>query len=245
MKTPLLTKNHTADAAIGAHRIVKAGSADRYVATATAATDALMGVSEYGCTAAGDGVDIIQSGIAEVYYGGTVTRGAPLTADGDGAAVAAGEGDRVIGYAVIAGVAGDIGEVLVIPGNGVSSFRAEITLTAAQVKALNAAPIALVAAPGAGKAIVPTLAVFFRSCLAKIQTHFARVVLSMAMRMTFSAVPVRVSKSLLKRRNEPNQANVRSTIQRFGRTAKPSTIRSEMCSTKPSFSLTNRTAVPR
>ncbi|BBL77327.1 hypothetical protein MishRS11D_44250 (plasmid) [Methylomagnum ishizawai] len=85
----------------------------------------------------------------------------------------------------------------------------------------------------------------FRSCLAKIQTHFARVVLSMAMRMTFSAVPVRVSKSLLKRRNEPNQANVRSTIQRFGRAAKPSTIRSEMCSTKPSFSLTNRTAVPR
>jgi hypothetical protein len=56
---------------------------------------------------------------------------------------------------------------------------------------------------------------------------------------------VKSSKSLLSRRKEPSQAKVRSTIQRFGRTADPSTIRSEMCRTKPNRSLTNRTAVPR
>ena len=112
---PGLTKNYTSDAAVSARRIVKAGSADGYVAQAAAATDYLMGVSELGCTAAGDRLDIVKSGLAPVEYGGTVTRGQPLTADGNGKAVAAapsaGSNARLIGFAEISGVSGDIGLV--------------------------------------------------------------------------------------------------------------------------------------
>lgn len=85
----------------------------------------------------------------------------------------------------------------------------------------------------------------FRVCLAKVQTQFASVFLSIAMRIIFSAVPVRISKSLLSLRNRPSQANVRSTTQRFGRTAHPSLILVEICRTSPSVSSTNFTAVPR
>ena len=58
-----------------------------------------------------------------------------------------------------------------------------------------------------------------RVCLAKVQTQFASVFLSMAMRIMFSAVAVRISTSLLSLRYRPSHAKVRSTIQRFGRTA--------------------------
>lgn len=46
-----------------------------------------------------------------------------------------------------------------VAGSGV--FVADVTITATQLKALNATPITLVAAPGANKALVPILAVFF------------------------------------------------------------------------------------
>ena len=42
--------------------------------------------------------------------------GALLTADGDGKAVTAADGNRVIGIAEVSGVAGDIGQVLLAPG---------------------------------------------------------------------------------------------------------------------------------
>jgi hypothetical protein len=161
MRNPGLTKNFTADAAIAAYRIVKAGSADGYVAIAAAATDALIGVSDLGCTAAGDRLDIILGGIAEVEFGGTVTRGNLLTSDASGKAIAAGEGDRTIGVAMVSGVSGDIGSVRVLPGGAQSTFRAEVTVTTGQLLALNATPKTLVAAPGAGKALVPTLITLF------------------------------------------------------------------------------------
>ncbi len=48
--------------------------------------------------------------------------------------------------------------------------------------------------------------VTLRSCLAKDQTHFARVSFIMAIRMIFSEVAVRISKSLASRRKLFNQA---------------------------------------
>jgi hypothetical protein len=161
MKTPGLTKNYTSDAAIAAHCFVKAGSADRYVAQAAASTDAIVGVSDLGCTAAGDRLDVIHGGIALIEYGGTVTRGQALTSDANGKAVSAGEGDRVGGFAMISGVSGDLGEILLAPAGGIAAFRDEVTVSSAELLALNATPKTLVAAPGAGKAIVPTLVTLF------------------------------------------------------------------------------------
>ncbi len=65
--------------------------------------------------ASGERVDVIEHGIAEVEFGGTVARGDPLTADADGKAIkaapAAGVNARIIGWAGVSVVAGDIAKV--------------------------------------------------------------------------------------------------------------------------------------
>lgn len=121
MANPVLTKSFTAEGAIGKFRIVKFGSGDGAVVQAAAATDALMGVADALGAESGRRADVIVQGVAEVEYGGNVTRGALLTADADGKAVAAapaaGANCRVIGVAMVSGVSGDIGSVLVSPGS--------------------------------------------------------------------------------------------------------------------------------
>lgn len=117
---PDLFKNYAAGAAIAAYRIVKL-SADDTVVQAAASTDALMGVvQQLGADAQGDRVDVAFGGIVEIEFGGNVTRGDPVTADADGKAVAAAPGAgvnaRIIGFATVSGVAGDIGRVRYAPG---------------------------------------------------------------------------------------------------------------------------------
>lgn len=119
MANTLLNKNATAEAAIAAYRIVKPGAADGGVLQAAAATDYLMGVCESVAPASGERCDIVKAGIAEVEFGGTVTRGQAVTADANGKAVAAapaaGVNARVIGFAEVSAVAGDIAPVLISP----------------------------------------------------------------------------------------------------------------------------------
>lgn len=120
MANTLLNKNYTAGAAIAAYRIVKPGASDGEVLQAAAATDSLMGVCESVGPASGERCDIVKSGIADVEFGGAVTRGGPVTADANGKAVAAapaaGANVRIIGYAEVSAVAGDISPVLIAPG---------------------------------------------------------------------------------------------------------------------------------
>lgn len=120
MANIILDKNYVAEAAIAACRIVKFGSADGQVVQAAAATDSLIGVCEMVGPALGERCDVIKSGIADVELGGTVTRGAAITADANGkgvaAAPAAGSNARIIGFAEVSGVSGDIIPVLVAPG---------------------------------------------------------------------------------------------------------------------------------
>lgn len=116
LSDPTLIKNYKAGGAITKFRIVK-HSADGTVVQAAAATDALLGVLGEIDAASADHVDVVLTGIAEVEYGGNVTRGALLTADADGKAVAAapaaGANNRIIGEAMESGVSGDIGSVLI------------------------------------------------------------------------------------------------------------------------------------
>lgn len=121
MLSPVLTKAFNAGGTIPANRICKHGTADGVAVTAAAATDALLGVSTGIPATTGERVDLVVTGIADVEYGGNVSRGALLTSDAEGRAVvaspAAGANARVIGQAWVSGVLGDIGSVLLAPGS--------------------------------------------------------------------------------------------------------------------------------
>jgi hypothetical protein len=133
----LLIKNYKAAAAVTKFRIVKMGGNDYEVQHAAAATDTSVGITTELDAALGERVDVIRAGLADVEYGGTITRGDQLTADANGKAVVATQHDhtentagayaqsattaaaaaqRIIGIAEVSGVAGDIGSVLIAPG---------------------------------------------------------------------------------------------------------------------------------
>lgn len=121
MRIEGLIRNFNAGAEVKPYRIVKFGTSDNEAIQAAAATDMSIGVSDQlGAEAAGDPLDVIRSGLAEVEFGGNVTRGEPLTADSQGRAVVAaptaGQSVRIIGHAEVSGVAGDIGSAHLAPG---------------------------------------------------------------------------------------------------------------------------------
>lgn len=113
---PTLIKQYKAGGAISANLIVKL-SADDTIVAAAAATDSVLGVLGEIDAESGDHVDVVLAGVAEVVYGGNVTRGALLTSDANGKAVAAapasGVNNRILGVALESGVSGDIGSVLI------------------------------------------------------------------------------------------------------------------------------------
>lgn len=120
MRNPILRKNFIAGASVSAYRIVKFGADDNSVIQGAAVGDALLGVCDELGADSGKRIDVTLSGVAEVQYGGTVTRGDLLTSDANGKAVtaapAAGVNNRVIGVAMVSGVLDDIGSVLIQPG---------------------------------------------------------------------------------------------------------------------------------
>lgn len=107
-----LIKNYIASAVIPARRIVKNVTDEQHATFAAAATDKSIGVSDLGAVAIGDRVDVVEDGIAWVEYGGTVAIGDSLTSDSVGRAITTTTtANRIIGFAKIAGVIGDIGSV--------------------------------------------------------------------------------------------------------------------------------------
>jgi hypothetical protein len=115
-----ITKNFTAEAAVTKRRIVKLGASDTAVLLGAASTDLLIGVSTEVDAVLGETCDVRLDGIAEVEFGGAITRGSYVTSDATGRAVAAAPGAgvnaSVIGMAMVSGVAGDIGSVLLAQG---------------------------------------------------------------------------------------------------------------------------------
>jgi hypothetical protein len=113
-----ITRTFVAGGDISGRTFVKF-SADDTVVKATAATDAIIGVTERLDVASGERVDVVLSGIAEVVAGGSITRGTDVTADANGKAVAcapaAGETARRGGIAHLAAASGDYVEVMVTP----------------------------------------------------------------------------------------------------------------------------------
>tara|TARA_R110000787_G_scaffold26344_32_gene73776 strand:+ start:563 stop:925 length:363 start_codon:yes stop_codon:yes gene_type:complete len=115
-----LTKNFIAGAAVSPRRIVKFGADDDHVIHGAAVGDALFGITTDLGAATDERIDVHVAGLPEVEYGGTIAAGALLTSDANGKAVAAapatGVNNRIIGTAMVAGVDGDIGTVLLAPG---------------------------------------------------------------------------------------------------------------------------------
>jgi hypothetical protein len=146
---------------------VKFGGSDYVIIQGTDGSAPLVGVSDQvgietgGSTASGARIDVIRDQIANVVYGGNVTRGKWLTADANGKAVEAvltpGTEIHVIGRAEVSGVAGDVAPVYIQPiviATDTGIATADVTITTEELLALNATPIELIAAPGAGKAIL-------------------------------------------------------------------------------------------
>jgi hypothetical protein len=110
---------------------------------------------------AGDLGTVATLGECKVKLGGTVDEGQPLTVDASGQAIAATDPDEhVWGRCVEAGVSGDIRRAYITHESAVSAGSAsgvlgalqyaEVTVTDTEIKAINASPKTLVAAPGAG-----------------------------------------------------------------------------------------------
>lgn len=119
MSNILYAKPFNAGAAVAAHRIMIFGADEDNAVQATAVTEQLIGVSTFVAAASGERCDVNMIGVADVEFGGNVTIGAYLTTDSDGKAVVAapdaGDNAYVIGIAMVAGAAGDIGSVLLAP----------------------------------------------------------------------------------------------------------------------------------
>jgi len=111
-KTLGLLKSLQAGLAIAEGNLLKFGADDDTVVPATAGTDLLIGIAESDASI-GERVGVQFSGIADVKAGGTITRGAFVSSDANGKAVAAVAGDRVIGFATASAVLDDLVPVLV------------------------------------------------------------------------------------------------------------------------------------
>ena len=115
MRTDGLIKSFEANGAVAANRLCALNANDGEIVQASAASEMLVGAS--GIVAAEDGqrVDVHLSDIADVQFGGAVSRGDLLTSDANGKAVTATAGDRAVGIALVDGVADDIAPVLIYP----------------------------------------------------------------------------------------------------------------------------------
>jgi len=116
MNNPGLIKAFVVVAVVAAFRIVKFGADDHHVLASALGTDAHIGVTGAVVpNAAESPIDITMTGIAEVEFGGVVTRGDLLTSDALGRAIVAapalGANVRIVGQAMSSGVLGDIGSV--------------------------------------------------------------------------------------------------------------------------------------
>jgi hypothetical protein len=115
-------RGYTCAADIAANVIVKI-STNEVVALATAATDAVMGVTVTANGGAGRFLDVAYGGQAQVLCGGSFTAGAPLVADGAGLAVgitpvatAGTVVNKIIGYALTDGASGQLAILRLEPG---------------------------------------------------------------------------------------------------------------------------------
>lgn len=110
-------RGRTAEGGVGRYRIIKSGAGVNSCVQAVGPADALLGTSDELVHVTGEVVDMAVGPVPKVVLGGTVDAGAALTSDANGAAIATTTtGNRIIGFAEIAGVLGDEIPYLRAPG---------------------------------------------------------------------------------------------------------------------------------
>lgn len=117
---PGLIKNYIAQGVVAPYRAVAHGTIDGHVVQAASAVALIVGVTGQLGAAIGERLDVQLSGQVEIELGGVVARGQPIVADANGMAVEAapvsGSNVRLIGFASVSGVSGDIIDVDIAPG---------------------------------------------------------------------------------------------------------------------------------
>ena len=117
MRNDGLIKTFYADGTLEGRKLVTFGTGKLKVKQATAATDALIGVTTQIGSESNGRVDVIFSGITEATAGGNIGKGEVLTSDASANVITATQAaDRVIGIALEDAVAGDFISVLIAQG---------------------------------------------------------------------------------------------------------------------------------
>lgn len=84
------------------------------VVTVSSAGGRAVGVLQNDPDTAGQAATVAIGGICKVKYGGNITAGNNVQADSDGDVIVAASGDYILGVAMVSGVDGDIGSVLLV-----------------------------------------------------------------------------------------------------------------------------------
>ena len=117
MRNDGLTKSFYAEGVLEGRKLVTFGTGKLAVKQATAADNALIGVTTQIGSETNGRVDVIFCGIVEVEAGGTIAKGAVLTSDASANAITATQAaDRIIGIALEDSVAGDYTSILIAQG---------------------------------------------------------------------------------------------------------------------------------
>ena len=117
MRNDGLIKSFYADGTLQGRKLVTFGTGKLKVKQATAATDALIGITTQIGSESNGRVDVIFSGITEAVAGGTISKGEVLTSDTSANVITATQAsDRVIGIALEDAVVGDFVTVLIAQG---------------------------------------------------------------------------------------------------------------------------------
>ena len=117
MRNDGLIKTFYADGTLEGRKLVTFGTGKLKVKQATAASEALIGVTTQIGSETNGRVDVIFSGITEANAGGTIAKGDVLTSDSNADVVKASQAaDRVIGIALEDAVTGDYVSILIAQG---------------------------------------------------------------------------------------------------------------------------------
>lgn len=117
MRNDGLIKSFYADGTLRGRKLVTFGTGKLKVKEATAADQALIGVTTQIGSETNGRVDVIFSGISEAVAGGSIAKGDVLTSDANADAITATQAaDRVIGIALEDAVAGDYVSILIAQG---------------------------------------------------------------------------------------------------------------------------------
>lgn len=157
-----LTRAAGADLSAKQYRFVKQANTGAVSACSVAGEQAL-GVLQNNPTS-GKNAEVAYEGLTKVVLGGTVAIADLVSTDTAGRAVTASSG-VVLGECIKGGSVGEIGTILLrsaaasgtvysFPSNPTDVQSATVTIATAAVKTLNATPVELVPAPGAGYANV-------------------------------------------------------------------------------------------